>query len=53
MESLTHYPTNRVAVMTVKKNTTGPGMKSLTHCQANRTRVTVRTVRWDTAVDLA
>ena len=35
----------RVAGRTVRKDTAGPGMKSLTPCQANRTRVAVRKVR--------
>ena len=35
--------------MTVRRNIGGPGMESLTFCQANRTRVGVRTVRRNTA----
>ena len=31
--------------LTVRRHTSGPGMKSLTPCQANRTRVGMRTVR--------
>ena len=40
-----------MAVRTVRRDTmtAGPAMKSLTYCQANRTRVAVRTVRRDTA----
>ena len=34
---------------TVRRDTTGPGMESLTDYQANRTRVGVRIVRWDTS----
>ena len=52
MASLTSYQANttRVAVKTVRMDTAGPGMKSLTlGCQANRTRVPMRTVRRDTA----
>ena len=33
----------------MRRDIAGPGMKSLTDCQANRTRVGVRTVRRDTA----
>ena len=33
----------------VRRNTAGPGMESLTACQANRMRVGVRTVRRNTA----
>ena len=33
----------------LRRDTTGPAMKSLTACQANRTRVGVRTVRRVTA----
>ena len=33
--------------MTVRRDTAGPGMELLTYCQANRTRVAVRTVRRD------
>ena len=39
----------RVGVRTVRRDTAGPGMESLTNCQDNRTRVAVRTVRRDTA----
>ena len=38
-----------MAVRTVRRNTAGPGMESLTYCQANETRVAVRTVGRDTA----
>ena len=38
-----------MAVGTVRKDTAGPSMESLTNCQANRTIVAVRTVRRDTA----
>ena len=38
-----------MGVRTVRRDTAGPGMESLTYCQANRTRVEVRTVRGDTA----
>ena len=39
-----------VALSTVRRNTAGPGMvESPTYCQANRTRVVVRTVRRDIA----
>ena len=34
---------------TVRSDIAGPGIESLTSCQANRTRVRVRTVRRDTA----
>ena len=37
-----------MGVRTVKRNTVGPGMESLTSCQANRTTLGVRTVRRDT-----
>ena len=37
------------AVRTVRRDTAEPVMKSLTPCQANKTRVAVRTVRRDTA----
>ena len=36
---------NRVGVRTVRRDTAGSGMDSLTSCQANRNRVGVRTVR--------
>ena len=35
--------------MTLRRDPAGPGIKSLTFCQANRTRVRVRTVRRDPA----
>ena len=38
-----------MGVRTVIRDTAGPGMESLTSCQANRTRLGVRTVRRDTA----
>ena len=38
-----------MAVRTVRRDTAGPAMESLTFYQANRTRVAVRTVRRDTA----
>ena len=38
-----------MAVRTVRRDTAGPGMESLTYCQANRTRVAVRMVRRETA----
>ena len=36
-----------MGVRTVRRDTATPGMKSLTYCQANRTRVGVRIVRRD------
>jgi len=38
-----------VGVRTVRRDPAGPATKSLTSCQANRTRVGVRTVRRDPA----
>ena len=38
-----------MTVRTVRRDTAGPGMESLTSCQTNRTTVVVRTVRRDTA----
>ena len=38
-----------MGVRTVRRDMAGPGMESLTNCQANRTRVGVRTVRRDIA----
>ena len=37
-----------MARRTVRRDTAGPEIKSLTSCQANKTRVAVRTVRRDT-----
>ena len=37
-----------MGVRTVRRDTVGPGIKSLTYYQANRTRVEVGTVRRDT-----
>ncbi|KAL4066280.1 hypothetical protein V8B97DRAFT_2010040 [Scleroderma yunnanense] len=34
-----------VGVKTVKKHSTGPGIKALTSCQGNRTRVKMKTLR--------
>ena len=50
MKSLTCCQANRtraVGVKTVRRDTAGPGLQSLTYYQANRTRVGVRTVRRD------
>ena len=38
-----------MGVRIVRRDRDGPGMESLTSCQANKTRVGVRTVRRDTA----
>ena len=38
-----------MGVITVRRDTAGLGMESLTFCQANSTRVGVRIVRRDTA----
>ena len=37
----------RVGVRRVRKDPIEPGMKSLTNCQTNKTRVEVQTVRMD------
>ena len=42
-----------MAVRTVRMDTAAPAMELLTYCQANRTRVAVRTVRRDMAAALA
>lgn len=42
-------PTGPVIAMKVRRDTTGPGMKSLTCYQVNRTRVAVKIVRRNTA----
>ena len=43
-----------MVVRTVRRDTVGPGMESLTPCQVNRTRVAVRTVRLEgTQLDIA
>ena len=51
MELLTFYQINdiRVAVRTVRKAASTPGMEQLTSYQTNRTKVAVRTVKRDTA----
>ena len=41
-----------MAVGTVRRDTAGPVIESLTYCQGNRTRVAVRTVRRNTGQDL-
>ena len=44
MESLTNCQANRtkVAMRTVRRDTAGPGMESLSYYQGNRTRMAVR-----------